>query len=51
MKSIKVYDCGREAEIRVKNSAKILMRDVGLSFDKIRDFLLNKGIELTRGEK
>jgi hypothetical protein len=27
------------------------MRDVGLSFDKIRGFLLNKGIELTRGEK
>ncbi len=34
-----------------ENSARILMRNVGLSLDKIRDFLLSEGIELTRGEK
>lgn len=34
-----------------ENSARILIKDVSLSLDKIRDFLLNDGIELTRGEK
>ena len=34
-----------------ENSARILMRNVGLSLDKIRVFLLSECIELTRGEK